>query len=171
VTSLLERVTDVGIDIFAGVEMTDRLAKIASEHFGKHTSLMIRWPCNQGFKIWVRVKHTNAIEYLVDTYKKLDEMADAFVLDHRIPICRKSNELVLFEFLKALKENGVLLNNWILDLDAHRSVCSQDERKRLICLFYDYQMKGLSFADYVDDFPPITRRDMVHLSLNYNYFV
>lgn len=93
----MERVSDIGIDLFAGVEMTDRLAKIASDHFGKHTSLMIRWPCNQGFKIWVRVKHSKAIEYLVDTYRKLDEMADAFVLDHRIPVTRKSTELVLFE--------------------------------------------------------------------------
>lgn len=91
------KVSDIGIDLFAGVELTERLAKIALDHFGKHTSLLFHWPYNKGFKIWVRVKHTNAIEYLVDTYKKLDEIADAFVLDHRIPVTRKSTELVLFE--------------------------------------------------------------------------
>jgi hypothetical protein len=95
--SLFERMHDIGKDVFAGLEMTERLGKIVCEHYGKHTPLLLRWPPSRDFQIWIRVKHTNSIEYLVDNYKKLNAMADAFVLDHRLPISRKADELVLFE--------------------------------------------------------------------------
>jgi len=162
----------MGHELFEGVEFTERLGRIACDFYGpQQTKLLIRWPPLSEFQIWIRVKYTNSIDHLLDSYTKLNAFADAFVLCHRFPITRKSTELVLCEFLKELKTQGVNLNKWVLDLNANKMALSQEERTRMIGLFVDYQMLGLSFADYVDDHPSKSQKDMVYLSQNYSYFV